>query len=59
MEKEFYDPTLRDAEKQRTRNHDHDDVASGRVSAAELHHRNDLFRSFDIPNVVKDWRGFE
>lgn len=60
MEKKFYDPALRDAEKQRSRERDQDDLVSGRVSAAELHRRNNFFNGFDIPSaVIEDWKEFE
>jgi hypothetical protein len=47
----FYDPNARIREKQAARDQDDADLASGRVSAAELARRNDFFVGLDVRNA--------
>jgi len=51
-----YDPNERIREKQRAREQDDADLASGRVSAAELSARNNFFAGFDIRNAEIELR---
>ncbi len=61
MEKEhYYDPALRDLEKQHARERDDADLASGRVSASELQRRNSFFNGFDVKGaIIQNWKEFE
>lgn len=44
----FYDPNARIREKQAARDEDDADLASGRVSAAEISVRNNFFAGLDV-----------
>jgi hypothetical protein len=52
-----YDPRARDAQKQRSRDRDAADLASGRISASALQDQNRFFKGIDPrAGKIRHWK---
>ena len=59
MDRQFYDPAHREAEKQQSRQRDEADIASSAASASEVQRRNNFLSGFDIPaGKILGWKEF-
>jgi len=57
MKHDHYDPRVRDAQKQRSRDRDAADLASGRISASALQDQNRFLKGLDPrAGKIRTWK---